>query len=937
MRPQDFPLGKRKTGWGVHFGLDVRDSLLAAHLPKIVAMDASFVVFYVGDALQAIKCARACWALGMLPIIRPKCKINGGIPNWEAFVQALNAEGIPAYIQAYNEWGDSREWNLGRKLIAYTLGKRQQAMRARAFGKSTAIGNLLAHSWFESVFALVAGFNREFAAQRWRSAAGRIATAGGYPMLQVMEELDVRAALSGLPAEVAARVVGAAHSYFSNHPINYPWDVVNQRDHPGSTIMDDDIGMLSFLEYGEWLKDSLGFYPPVFVTEGGPFYQQLEDNRYPRTDDQIHADMVVGTIEQFRTGVLANGAPLPDWLLGFGFWIWHDPDWDSWYEGTLGTRQLTIDRVTAIPAFTRKFSGEIPPPPPPPPTSAEQKSMLGMFIQSLGDLKPDAKSWVRRGKPRGLLSMDHNDDAWREILAESPKTKVIGRMADEGDINWEDPENAADAFFARLLPLMKKMRGLYWAWMGPNEPVAQNVARARNLSRFYVRLAEKAHAAGFRLIFGSFSEGNPSDLNLWKELLPGIRACDWLVAVHEYDAPAMDSSAPQSRCFRFVAMLRVIPAEDAARVQIFILECGIDWLVDHRDLGQPQERKGWKKSGDIGNYLSAEHNLGWYDRGLKKYDQALHGGAGIAFATPFAAAWDIESSYNLGDQDAYLQYISPGEPPELLTTSAIPPPPQAQAGWCPFAMPRPINSENFGVGRGGLKPFAVVAHVAVGSMIFETFNAHFAKPEDRRSAHFGVKRNGLLEQYLSIENTAYANGLIANPSWQDLLNPSINPNLYTIAIEHEGFPEQAWTPEMRATEIKLLRWIGEQTRIVYVARRTLIGHYQINGGKPNCPGPNYDYGGLASAANGTLPLTAVEEAVIHTARAQFELPIDPTHALMKAARLTTHYYPKSDEYLVTQGGADYVARTFTDGFTDWIFYCPVGRYAPSDIRWVAKH
>lgn len=927
---------KHDTGWGMHFGLDVRDDMLAAHVPKIAAMGASYIVFYVGDEIQAGKCAKAAWAFGILPIIRPKCKINGGTPNWEAFVKAVLDAGVPsAIIQVFNEWGDSREWNLARKLVAHAVTAQRRGLRARAFGNPTgALGAVASHPWLDGILSMIAGFNRDLAAQRWRSAAGRISAAGGFIGLQVMDPLDASAALSNLDPGVAEIVVALSHSYNSNHPDDYPYDALNQRDHPGANIMTDDTCALSWLEYAEWCKASLGFYPDVIVTEGGPFFQQSEDSRYPRTDDAIHAQMVVGIVEQFRSGVLANGVPLPDWMRAFCFWLWHDPDWDSWYVGTLGTRQLTIDRVSAIPAFTRKFSTDVPPVIVPP--KPVQKSMLGMFIQSLGDVKPDAKTWLAKTRVRGLLSMDHNPTAWRDILSVSPKTKVIGRMADEGgiDFNVADPEAAADAYFDRLLPLMLAMQGLYWAWMGPNEPVVQNVDAARKLSLFYVRLAKRVHDAGFRLVFGSFSEGNPPDLKLWTELLPAIRACHWLIALHEYDAPTMDTSTPESRCFRYRAMLRILPAEDAALVQLFILECGIDFMVDHRqDLGLPQLRKGYLHAGDIHNYLN-EHNLGWYDQGLKADAQELHGGAGVVMATPFAAAWDIESTFNLGGQTAYDDVVAPGEPPDLLTPSPIVQPPQPAHGWCAFANRRPINAENFGVGRSGRHVIAVVEHIAVGAMagIFPTFNQHFADPSQRKSSHFAVSKTGTIEQYVSIDDTAYGNGWIDRPSWVDLI-PQTNPNLYTISIEHEGVEADLWTSAEVEAEVKLLRWIALETKLVYVPGRTLIGHHEITFSTP-CPGPWVPYNVLATGANGTPVHSPLELALVAAAKKQFELPIDPTHALMKAAQATTHHFPKSDEYIVTQDGIDYVARTFTDGFTDWVFYCKVGDYG--NVRWVAK-
>src|SRR4029453_18449137 len=79
-------------------------------------------------------------------------------------------------------------------------------------------------------------------------------------------------------------------------------------------------------------------------------------------------------------------------------------------------------------------------------------------------------------------------------------------------------------------------------------------------------------------------------------------------------------------------------------------------------------------------------------------------------------------------------------------------------GWCPFATARPIpDSGNFETGRDGQPVKAVVLHIGEGSLsaFFPTFNNPARKP----SAHFTVGKKGEIEQYVSIGDTAYANGL----------------------------------------------------------------------------------------------------------------------------------------------------------------------------------
>ncbi|MGE5265381.1 MAG: N-acetylmuramoyl-L-alanine amidase, partial [Acidobacteriota bacterium] len=152
-------------------------------------------------------------------------------------------------------------------------------------------------------------------------------------------------------------------------------------------------------------------------------------------------------------------------------------------------------------------------------------------------------------------------------------------------------------------------------------------------------------------------------------------------------------------------------------------------------------------------------------------------------------------------QHAQPQPTTPTQPP--------PAPPQPTiSGWCPFATQRLITTNNYDVGRSGQKVKAVVLHIAAGPMsaVFPTFN----NPAGLTSAHFCVGKDGSIEQYVSIDDTAYGNGLkftngqwfnargvLVQPTWQDLQSPN-NPNLYTISIEHDGQPEDQWTPEMYA-------------------------------------------------------------------------------------------------------------------------------------------
>lgn len=252
--------------------------------------------------------------------------------------------------------------------------------------------------------------------------------------------------------------------------------------------------------------------------------------------------------------------------------------------------------------------------------------------------------------------------------------------------------------------------------------------------------------------------------------------------------------------------------------------------------------------------------------------------------------------------------------------------------WCPFATKRPIVADNFQVGRDGKQVKAIVLHIAAGplSAVFPTFN----NPARGASAHFCVGKQGELEQYVSVNDTAFANGLRwdatkhkwfcphnnpVNPSWQDLMPPD-NPNLYTISIEHEGMPDEKWTDAMYEMNNRLLVWLAEQFDLTYVARRTLIGHHEIDPvDKPNCPGGNVEWERMVN-----------DVAAINAARKLTWMPINTGAALYTFAQENKLGYPQTDEFRFTFNAVQYIGQVFNEG----IVYVKDGDWA--NVKWVEK-
>lgn len=140
-------------------------------------------------------------------------------------------------------------------------------------------------------------------------------------------------------------------------------------------------------------------------------------------------------------------------------------------------------------------------------------------------------------------------------------------------------------------------------------------------------------------------------------------------------------------------------------------------------------------------------------------------------------------------------------------------------------------SPNFWESRNGHKPEAIVIHIMDGTLAGT--DDWFSRPSSQVSAHYGIGRNGEVHQYVEEPRAAWHAGSVFQATWK-LLKAGINPNLYTIGIEHEGKPGDVWTDAMKFTSAALIRQISQRYAIP-LDRLHVIGHYEITAKKPNCP------------------------------------------------------------------------------------------------------
>lgn len=158
---------------------------------------------------------------------------------------------------------------------------------------------------------------------------------------------------------------------------------------------------------------------------------------------------------------------------------------------------------------------------------------------------------------------------------------------------------------------------------------------------------------------------------------------------------------------------------------------------------------------------------------------------------------------------------------------------------------------NFRAGRpGGFQPEAIVIHIMDGPM--RVTDSWFNDPRSQVSAHYGVGSGGEVHQYVKETDTAFHAGTIVQPTWP-LLKSRVNPNYYTIGVEHEGRGDIPWPwpqPQLAAS-IALIRDIAARWNIPLDGDH-IVRHHAIRANK-TCPGVNFDMTDYLQRLNGSAP------------------------------------------------------------------------------------
>lgn len=189
-------------------------------------------------------------------------------------------------------------------------------------------------------------------------------------------------------------------------------------------------------------------------------------------------------------------------------------------------------------------------------------------------------------------------------------------------------------------------------------------------------------------------------------------------------------------------------------------------------------------------------------------------------------------------------------------------------------------SSNYYTNRNGVKPIGICNHISVGTMT--SMDAWFKNPASNASAHFGIGRNGAIHQYVDIEHGAWTQGItrdaIKYATAPLIKSMDMNPNLYLIGIEHEGYAGNGVDGDLTEAQLKSSLWLHKYIQD-YVMKKWkhkidlnsyyVLGHYQIDPRrKPFCPGKKFPWSRLYAelAIADTMTLEEYEEHLYYTSK-----------------------------------------------------------------------
>ena len=386
MRLEDYPRPPQDTRIGVHWSPGVSDavgiSVIRDHwIPLLKEMGVTWVKLLHPGGLNV---AELLLEHGIMPVVRlyrPQPNSSDPSPG-EGTLGPAEIQALEAFVQVgvrYFEFNN--EPDLGGEWRTPMPSDPEEAMRIVARNAIRDMETILNKGGLPAIPAVAVS-------SRWDLMAAIIAE-GGRDLL-------------------TAGAWWAIHNYDINHPLDYPYDPVNQegrpitqeeydalgpdawngptwgrrtRDvvnrhraegkNPGATIHDDNTSWLAYQYFAGLALKHLGYHIPILSTENGPIVGEDPDPRYPTTTPEMHRDKVVemcrimmGTSERFD--------PAPDYYFCTAFWLlgsqvlgassqWENHAWFS--SRWPGGRLPVVDALRDLPKQPWHPRGNAMPPP----------------------------------------------------------------------------------------------------------------------------------------------------------------------------------------------------------------------------------------------------------------------------------------------------------------------------------------------------------------------------------------------------------------------------------------------------------------------------------------------------------------------------------------------------------------------------------------------
>lgn len=151
-----------------------------------------------------------------------------------------------------------------------------------------------------------------------------------------------------------------------------------------------------------------------------------------------------------------------------------------------------------------------------------------------------------------------------------------------------------------------------------------------------------------------------------------------------------------------------------------------------------------------------------------------------------------------------------------------------------------LPSPNRWSGHQGQTIRAIIDHIAQGSLAgcdaILRDPSPGGDPDRAVSAHFAIGATGAIHQYVKLSDSAWGNGIVEAGNTMPATWPKVDPNWFTISIEHAGLTGQPLTPAQYQADLALHGWLLGQLQLP-VTPDTITGHFRISPQtRAHCPG-----------------------------------------------------------------------------------------------------